>query len=101
MSNHRVGRSYCGRQRMTRDPLRHGVPLRAFGQGVSPMWLVDGQQRTRAMLDTFEQLLTVPTDSNGWALVREAELESLRSLGHALRLDDVEEDDEEGSRRRC
>ena len=77
------------------NPLRHGVPLRAFGAGVEPMWLVDGQQRTRAMLDTFEQLLTVPTDSNGWALVREAELDSLRSLGTHCWLDIVE-DDEEG-----
>jgi len=62
------------------DSQRHGVPLRAFGQDVAPMWLVDGQQRTRAMLDTFEQLLAVPRDSSGWALVRDADLESLCDL---------------------
>lgn len=77
------------------DSLRHGVPLRAFGPGVSPVWLVDGQQRTRAMLDTFQQLLTVPTVGN-WSLVRKAELESLRTLGDALPLD-MGEDDEEGN----
>ena len=76
------------------DPLDLGVPLRAFGKDVSPMWLVDGQQRTRALLDTFEQLLTVPTDSDGWALVREAELKSLRSVGYALQPDEVEDDDD-------
>ncbi len=76
------------------DPLRHGVSLlRAFGQEVSsPMWLVDGQQRTRAMLDTFEQLLAVPRDASGWALVREADLESLRNLSPALQPDAAEQD---------
>lgn len=75
------------------DPRRHGVPIRSFGQAVSPMWLVDGQQRTRAILDTFEQMLTVPTDPSGWALVREAELESLRGLGHAGWLGTVNDDE--------
>jgi hypothetical protein len=79
-----------------RDPLRHGVPLRAFAQGVTPLWLVDGQQRTRAMLDTFQQLLTVPTGVQGWTLVREAELRSLRNLGDALLIDIVEEEENVG-----
>ena len=34
---------------------------------------------TRAMLDTFRQLLMVPTVGS-WPLVREAELDDLRSL---------------------
>ena len=31
------------------EPRRHGVPVlsRSFGQDTAPMWLVDGQQRTR------------------------------------------------------
>jgi hypothetical protein len=81
-----------------RDPFRHGVPLRAFEQGVSPLWLVDGQQRTRAMLDTYQQLLTVPTGVDGWALVREVELSSLRRLGGALLLGIVEDDEEGGDK---
>lgn len=76
-----------------RDPLRHGVPLRAFGQGITPLWLVDGQQRTRAMLETFQELLTVPAGVQGWRLVREAELRSLRSLGDT-RLGDLVEEEE-------
>lgn len=58
---------------------RHGVPVRLFGQDVTPMWLVDGQQRTRAMLDTYQQLLAVPTIS-GWSLVRTDEIDSLRAV---------------------
>lgn len=77
------------------DPYRHGVALHAFGEGVTPLWLVDGQQRTRAMLDTFQQMLSVPTGAEGWALVREAELASLRSIG-GLSAFDVAEDEEEG-----
>lgn len=79
-----------------RDPLRHGVPLRAFARGITPLWLVDGQQRTRAMLDTFQELLTVPAGVHGWRLVREAELKSLRSLGDALLGDLVEEEEDLG-----
>jgi hypothetical protein len=78
------------------DPFRHGVPLYAFGEGITPLWLVDGQQRTRAMLDTFQQLLTVPTGAQGWALVRDAELASLRSIGGPL-LDMAEDQDDEVS----
>ncbi len=64
------------------DPRRHGVPVLSlsFSQGTAPMWLVDGQQRTRAMLDTYRQLFAVPM-SEGWTLVRDEDLESLRALG--------------------
>lgn len=67
------------------DRHRHGVPVLSgpFRQDVAPMWLVDGQQRTRAMLDTYRQLLAVPT-SNGWSLVREEDSASLHSMGPAV-----------------
>lgn len=61
------------------DPLRHGVPLYSFAPGFSPMWLVDGQQRTRAMLEIFRHLLKAPK-AEGGSLVRSADLESLRSF---------------------
>lgn len=63
------------------DPQRHGVPLRAFGPDKEPMWLVDGQQRTRAMLDTFEQLVGGQRRHGGLHLVREADMAGLRSVG--------------------
>lgn len=63
------------------DLRRHGVPVlsRSFEEGIAPMWLVDGQQRTRAMLDTYRQLFAVPA-SDGWSLVRDEDIASLRSL---------------------
>jgi hypothetical protein len=67
-----------------RDPRRHGVPLLRFAHGKDPMWLVDGQQRTRAMLDTFKQLINVPSRPDGWSLVREADLAALRTIGASL-----------------
>ena len=66
------------------DPLRHGVPLRRFDGGVEPMWLVDGQQRTRAMLDTFQQLIDVPVRADGWSLVRSQDLATLHAIGAPL-----------------
>lgn len=65
------------------DPLRHGVPLCGFGPGASPMWLVDGQQRTRAMLVIFRQMLAAPAVDH-WSLVRRADLDSLADLRDAL-----------------
>ena len=76
------------------DPRRHGVPVHSFGRDVTPMWLVDGQQRTRAMLDTYWQLLAVPT-VGGWSLVGEEEMASLRSVG-LTGLPDAFEDIAEG-----
>lgn len=66
------------------DPHRHGVPLRRFAPGTQPMWLVDGQQRTRAMLDTFQQLIGLTERSDRWSLVREADLDDLRAVDTAL-----------------
>jgi len=76
------------------NPLRHGVPLSSFGSGVSPMWLVDGQQRTRAMLGIFQQTLTVPT-VDGWSLVRKADLDSLIGIRDAASGGPTETEDEE------
>lgn len=76
------------------DSQEHGVPIRAFAKNASPMWLVDGQQRTRAMLDTFEQLLLVPKGANGWALVPEVELDELSSLDKTPPADRAEDDAE-------
>lgn len=77
-----------------RDSQRHGVPLRGFGEDVEPMWLVDGQQRTRAMLDTFQQLLQTADRADSWSLVRASDLADLRGLGSAL-VSDTDEDDDD------
>ena len=65
------------------DPSRHGDPLRGFATGIRPMWLVDGQQRSRAMLDTFQEVVGLPGDSS-CQLVRKADIDELRGLGKAL-----------------
>ncbi len=75
------------------DPRRHGVPLRRFADGTEPMWLVDGQQRTRAMLDTFQQLIDLPGRADGWSLVRPQDLDALYALGASLLGEDSEKDD--------
>jgi hypothetical protein len=67
------------------DPRRHGVPLRVLREDAAPMWLVDGQQRTRAMLDTFQQLVDQPIEPSGWSLVRPADQAALEALGAPLR----------------
>jgi len=81
------------------DPRRHGVPIQTFGQAVDPMWLVDGQQRTRAMLDTYLQLLDTPSIGE-WSLVREEDLTTLRTAAptalHDALVDAVEGQDEDG-----
>lgn len=81
------------------DPHRHGVPLRLrrFAPGTKPMWLVDGQQRTRAMLDTFQQLIDWPVRSNGWSLIREEDHAALRDVDSALpgKSDKPDDDEEE------
>jgi hypothetical protein len=66
------------------DPRRHGVPLNRFASDVRPMWLVDGQQRTRAMLETFQQLVGGPPQVNGWSLVRDADIQALTALWPTL-----------------
>lgn len=76
------------------DLMRHGVPLHSFEPGISPMWLVDGQQRTRTMLETFRQLLKAPT-AEGWSLVRRDDLDSLLSL-YQLPQNGAAGDDQEG-----
>lgn len=86
------------------DPRRHGVPLlsHSFARNVTPMWLVDGQQRTRAMLDIYRQLFVVPA-ADGWSLVRDEDISSLRDLDplesvdtmKQAPLDDDGEDDRE------
>lgn len=67
-----------------RDRLRHGVPVREFAPDKAPMWLVDGQQRTRAMLDIFHQLIATPPHPDGWSPVRQEDLADLRQVGRAL-----------------
>lgn|GEM_PF-1864335 len=68
------------------DPRRHGVPLRVLREDAEPMWLVDGQQRTRAMLDTYQQLIDQPTEPSGWSLVRREDQAALEALGAPLRV---------------
>lgn len=75
-------------------PRRHGVPLRAFDDGAVPLWIVDGQQRMRAMLTVFEQLFAGPVDQHGWSLVRPQDLERLRAVTNAAVVN-VQDDDEE------
>jgi hypothetical protein len=75
------------------DPRRHGVPLLRFADGAEPMWLVDGQQRTRAMLDTFQQLIDLPDRADGWSLVRPQDFDALYALGASLLGEDSEADD--------
>lgn len=82
------------------DPRRHGAALRAFAADKEPIWLVDGQQRTRAMFDIFQQLTDSPSRPGAWALVRKEDLDQLRdnNLCEAGSLDDEheEEDGEDG-----
>lgn len=66
------------------DPLRHGVAVRGFAAGIKPMWLVDGQQRTRALLDTFEQIKAPWGTPNCQALVRKEDIERLGHVGTKL-----------------
>lgn len=81
-----------------RDSRRHGVPLHGFGFGKEPMWLVDGQQRTRAMLDTFQHLAQAPARPDGWSLVRGADLAAVRAVaGDMLGLTQCETDDSDDS----
>lgn len=75
------------------DPRRHGVPLRRFAEGAQPMWLVDGQQRTRAMLDTFQQLIDLPARTDGWSLVRAQDLDALYALGESLLAEQSDEEE--------
>ena len=75
------------------DPRRHGVPLRAFADGAAPLWIVDGQQRMRAMLTVFEQLFAGPIVQPGWSLVRPEDLQRLRAVATQTVLD-VQDDDE-------
>lgn len=67
------------------DPFRHGVPLRKFAADTKPLWLVDGQQRTRALLDIFQEIIDPAGDKVCRALVHEADLDDLRDVGAALR----------------
>lgn len=78
------------------DPQRHGVPLRSFGSD-APLWLVDGQQRTRTMIDTFEQLLAPHRKQHAPPLVREADLTALEALRPGQPLPAAAEDDEPGT----
>jgi len=78
------------------DQQRHGVPLKGtFEPTTSPMWLVDGQQRTRTMLDTFQQLLSAPRGPGGWSLVRQEELDYLRDLADPVLLGEIENEEYE------
>jgi hypothetical protein len=66
------------------DPFRHGVPLRRFDNAREPIWLVDGQQRTRALLDIFDELLPLPTEEPVWNLVSRADLDLLRGFRKSM-----------------
>jgi len=67
-----------------RDRFRHGKALRSFHPDKQPLWLVDGQQRTRALLGTYEELLLRPQRSDGWSLVRDTDWAELRERAGAL-----------------
>src|SRR5690554_5691320 len=82
------------------NPHRHGSPLRQFDKTKKPMWLVDGQQRTRAMLDLFEQLLQLPSHAENASLVRTEDLSELRILGKTLLRTPYTDDDEEEDKKR-
>ncbi len=77
------------------DATRHGKPLRSFGEPPDPIWLVDGQQRSRAMLTVFEQLLDVPVRDDGWSPVRQDDLDSLRDACPEFRAASTEADDDD------
>lgn len=72
------------------DLHRHGVPLRRFTPGAAPLWLVDGQQRCRAMLGVFDELVGTTPRTDGWSLVRRADLDALRALGHGAQQPEAE-----------
>ncbi len=61
-----------------REPFRHGVALQVFAPDKDPMWLVDGQQRTRALFGIFRQLVESHSDTEDWSLVRHEDIEQLR-----------------------
>lgn len=77
------------------DPYRHGVPLHGFVHGKSPLWLVDGQQRTRALLDTFLQLLKGPSHMDNWSMVRGSDVAALRAMCTAKESPDTSENAED------
>ena len=80
------------------NPGRRGVPLCGFDPDKSPLWLVDGQQRSRAMLETYRQLVVMPSRDDGWSLVRSRDLDCLTDLGRAVAggADDESDADEDG-----
>lgn len=58
---------------------RRGVALLGkFAPEVKPLWLVDGQQRSRTMLSVFQEMLHVP-EKDGWSAVRTEDLDALRN----------------------
>lgn len=64
----------------TTNPFRQGVPLCSFAPHMTPMWLVDGQQRTRAMLDTFWELTDPMEGPVCRELVREVDRSDLLTV---------------------
>jgi hypothetical protein len=59
----------------------HGVPLKKFSGEGEPLWIVDGQQRMRTMLDTFRQLLEPHANHSSLRLVRQEDIAALWVLG--------------------
>lgn len=61
------------------DPLKHGILLSGSNQEKHPLWIVDGQQRIRAMLDIYNQLLSphIQADSHLSPFVRKEDIAEL------------------------
>jgi hypothetical protein len=81
-------------KRQCNRPEDDGVALRRFAKDKEPMWLVDGQQRSQAMLDTFQQLIGLPAQHDDWSLVRSKDLCALREISALLPAKNSEEANE-------
>lgn len=68
-----------------------GVPVLPQVKLQEPMWLVDGQQRTRTLINVFKQLLEPHNMPNALRLVREEDIQELRSLDHAKLFSDQQD----------
>lgn len=80
------------------DPLRHGILLSGSDHEKHPLWIVDGQQRIRAMLCIYSQLLPPHShaDSDLSPFVRKEDTDELHKFhGAASNSGEVPEEDED------